>query len=262
LEKCRFVANRGPGIWFDIGNENCTVRNCLIADNEDAGIFYEISYGLNAHDNVVIGNGYAFSPSAWGGQGGIVLSSSPNCIVTRNLLIANREGFNFREQARITQRIDHLDPNYQEQIGNHDEQIRNNVIAYNENAQTRGWFDVSDQRHWPRKLQEAKPEGAAAPIEGVSLETLHIDCSNNLYAREDNQPLFIWGTNWLHHIDYSTIATIQSELDLEKGSRLLPLTFHDFAKRDFRIPRNSPVFRMKCYPQGEVPDVMLGAIKQ
>jgi hypothetical protein len=262
LEKSRFVANRGCGVWFDIGNENSTVRNCLIADNEDAGIFYEISYGLNAHDNVVIGNGYAFSPKAWGGQGGIVLSSSPNCIVTQNLLIANREGFNFREQARITQRIDHSDPTYQEQIWNHDEQIRNNVIAYNQNAQTRGWFDVSDQRHWPRKLQEAKPEGAAAPAEGVSLEALHLDCSNNLYARKDNQPLFIWGTDWLRHVDYPTIAAIQSALNLEKGSRLMPLGFRDFLKRDFRIPKNSAVFSLKCYPHGEVPDVVLGAIKQ
>jgi hypothetical protein len=261
LERSRFVANHGIGLWFDIGNENCTVRNCLIADNEDAGIFYEISYGLNAHDNVIIGNGYAFSPNAWGGQGGVVLSSSPNCVVTRNLLIANREGFNFREQARITQRIDHLDPNYQEQIWNHDEHIRNNVIAYNQKAQTRGWFDVSDQRHWPRKLQEAKPERATARIEGVSLEALHLDFSNNLYACDDNQPLFIWGTNWLRHVDYSTLATIQSELNLEKGSRLLPLAFQDFVKRDFRIPKHSPVFRMKCYPRGEVPDVMLGAIK-
>jgi len=39
LEQSRFLRNRGSGIWFDIGNENCTVRNCLIAYNEDAGIF-------------------------------------------------------------------------------------------------------------------------------------------------------------------------------------------------------------------------------
>ena len=42
LERSRFVRNRGNGIWFDIGNTNCTVRQCLIADNEDAGVFYEI----------------------------------------------------------------------------------------------------------------------------------------------------------------------------------------------------------------------------
>jgi hypothetical protein len=260
LEKSRFVANRGSGIWFDIGNENCTVRNCLLADNEDAGLFYEISYGLNAHDNVAVGNGFASTPGAWGAQGGIVLSSSPNCQITRNLLVGNREGFNFREQARITSRIDHPEPGYQEQIWNHDEQIRNNVIAYNQNVQTRGWFAMSDQRHWPRRLQEAKPEGASAPVEGISLETLHFHCSDNAYAREENQPLFIWGPKWMRHIDYSTIDTIQSELNLENGSRLLPLAFHDFRKRDFRMPSQSPVFRMKCYPRGEVPDVSLGAV--
>jgi len=42
LERSRFVRNRGNGIWFDIGNTNCAVRQSLIADNEDAGIFYGI----------------------------------------------------------------------------------------------------------------------------------------------------------------------------------------------------------------------------
>ena len=261
LEKSQFIANHGPGIWFDIGNENCTVRNCLIADNEDAGIFYEISYGLHAHDNVVVGNGLVTDPPAWGGQGGIVLSSSPNCVVRRNILVGNREGFNFREQARITQRIDHLDSNYQEEIGNHDEQIWNNVIAYNRNAQTRGWFGVSDQRQWPRKLQEAKPEGASAPIAGISLETLHLDLSHNLYAREDSQPLFIWGTNWLRHVEYSTVAGVRSDLNLEKGSRIAALPFRDYTARDFRLRRNNIVFRLHCYPRGEVPGVVLGPVR-
>jgi hypothetical protein len=64
LERSRFVRNRGNGIWFDIGNEHCTVRQCLIADNEDGGIFDEISYGLQAHDNVITGNGFATTPGA------------------------------------------------------------------------------------------------------------------------------------------------------------------------------------------------------
>ena len=59
----------------------------------------------------------------------------------------------------------------------------------------------------------------------------------------------------------SMIETIQSELNLEKGSRLLPLAFDDFVKRDFRMSKQSPVFGVKCYPRGEVPDVVLGAIK-
>jgi len=77
LEHSTFIENRGNGIWFDIGNEDCQVRNCLIAHNEDAGIFYEISYGLHAHDNVIVGNGFANTPGSWGAAAGISLSSSP-----------------------------------------------------------------------------------------------------------------------------------------------------------------------------------------
>ena len=250
LENSRFVANHGCGIWFDIGNENCTVRNCLIADNEDAGIFYEISYGLHAHDNVVVGNGFATTPHAWGGQAGIVLSSSPNCLVERNLIVANREGFNFREQSRTTHRIGDPDPKHEEPIWNHDEHICNNVIAYNRDAQTRGWFDVTDQRHWPSKLQ--------TPAANLSLETLEIVMAQNVYAREDNQPLFIWGTEWGRHVSYQTIPDIQSELNLENGSQSADLEFIAPAKRDLRLPQQSSAFKMNCYPIGDVPDVRLG----
>jgi hypothetical protein len=84
LEKSQFLSNRGNGIWFDIGNESCVVRNCLIADNEDAGIFYEISYGLHAHDDVIVGNGFRETPGSWGAASGIALSSSPDCTIERN----------------------------------------------------------------------------------------------------------------------------------------------------------------------------------
>ena len=106
LERSRFVRNRGNGIWFDIGNTNCTVRQCLIAENEDAGIFYEISFSLHAHDNVIVGNGFAPTPGAWGAQAGISLSSSPGCLIERNLIAGNREGFNFREQLRTTSTVE------------------------------------------------------------------------------------------------------------------------------------------------------------
>lgn len=252
LEQSRFLANHGCGVWFDIGNETCTVRNSLIADNEDAGIFYEISYGLHANDNVVTGNGFASSPGAWGAQAGIALSSSPNCIVERNLIVGNREGFNFREQSRTTSRIDNPDPQHEEPIWNHEERIRNNVIAYNRDAQTRGWFDVTDERHWPSKMQ--------TPAATMSLETLGIAMTQNVYAREDNQPLFIWGTNWRRHQNYQATGVIQSELNLENGSQLVDLKFVAPAKRDLRLPQESPAFEMNCYPVGDVPDVRLGAL--
>jgi hypothetical protein len=106
IEQSRFLNNHGPGIWFDIGNENCTVRNTLAAGNESAGIFYEVSYGLHVHDNVITGNGLTAIPQAWGIAAGVSISSSPDCVIERNLLVGNKEGVAFREQDRTTPRID------------------------------------------------------------------------------------------------------------------------------------------------------------
>ena len=160
LEKCQFLNNRGNGIWFDIGNEHCEVRNCLIADNEDAGIFYEISYGLHAHDNVIVGNGFDDTPGSWGAASAIALSSSPDCVIERNLIVGNREGFNFREQDRKTPLIDDKRERW---VWNHDQTIRNNVLAYNRDAQVWGWFDVNDGRHWPAALQDPTKRRRTTP---------------------------------------------------------------------------------------------------
>lgn len=275
IDHCRVLNNRGSGLWFDIGNENCEVRNCLIADNEDAGIFYEISYGLHAHDNVIVGNGLADSPGAWGAQAGICLSSSPNGVIERNLLIANREGFDFREQGRTTPRLDPKKGDKEVAVWNHDSIIRNNVLANNRYAQTWGWFDVLDERHWPARLQEKKPEaGIAVPNQaadyvakdqngqpvGLTLEKLGLTFANNLYDVPDGQPLFNWGTAWRRHTYYPSLAAVHQELGFETGSRVVPFVFGDYLIRDFRVPADSPALKMGCYPHGDIPDVRLGIL--
>ena len=160
LENSRFLKNRGSGVWFDISNVDCTVRNCLIADNEDAGIFYEISYGLHAHDNVVVGNGLAGSKGAWAPNGGICVSSSPGCVIERNLIIGNQQGFCFREQSRTTRTTAYLERgtagrsrSAEVPIWNHDEVVRDNLVVNNRTAQVQGWFDIATERHWPRVMQ-------------------------------------------------------------------------------------------------------------
>jgi hypothetical protein len=171
LEKSRFVRNRGNGIWFDIGNENCTVRQCLIADNEDSGIFYEISFGLKAHDNVIVGNGFATTPGAWGAQAGVSISSSPGCVLERNIIAGNREGFNFREQSRTTPLIGQKAA---VPIWCHNEEIRRNIIALNRDAQVWGWFDVQDGRHWPSSGQQAQGSQKAQATPSLSLSDLRL----------------------------------------------------------------------------------------
>ncbi len=284
IEKSRFIANRGIGIWFDIGNENNTVRNCLIADNEDAGIFYEISYGLHAHDNVIINNGFTADPYAWGANGGIALSSSPGCEIERNLILGNKEGFQFREAKRTTPRINdtmstddviNKAPN-EEAVWNHDQKIHNNVFAWNRDAGVWGWFDVNDQRMWPRALWEKNTADKAAPgdmaadyvakgqvktPQNMALPDLNFQFSNNLYTPGDNGGVFNWGTGWKRNRKYLQIAEVNKELNLEQNSVVAPFAVKDYLTRDLRVPADSLALKMKCYPQGEVPGVMLGVLK-
>ncbi len=276
FERSRFLENRGNGIWFDIGNEDNTVSHCLIADNEDAGIFYEISYGLKATDNVILGNGLQSGPGAWGAAAGIALSSSPGCLIEHNLLIGNKEGLAFREQKRTTPKIDDPKGTPEHPVWNHDTTVRNNTLAYNRDAQVWGWFDVNDERHWPSVMQEHKPENTKAAQDiakeygakddkgqplGLSLETLNFKFENNLYAAHDNQGVFNWGTSWKRNKKYENLDAVRAELKLEQGSIVEPFDFPDYLTRNFVVPAGSPVFRQHAYPRGPVPDVELGVLE-
>jgi Right handed beta helix region len=273
IERSQFLNNRGNGLWFDIGNEKCVVHHCLIADNDDAGIFYEISYGLHAHDNVIVGNGFRETPGSWGAGAGISLSSSPDCVIERNLIIGNREGFDFREQDRKTPRIDDEKERW---IWNHDERITHNVLALNRDAQVWGWFDVDDGRQWPAALQVAaeKEKGRAArdlaaPYQardrvgaptGLTLEKLAITFEDNLYDARPWQGLFHWGVAWKRNKRFATLDEVRAELKLESGGRAAEFRVENLQSRDFRVPAGSPALVMGCYPKGEIPGVQLGAM--
>ena len=65
----RFVDNEvdhngGPGIWFDNGVSDVTVRGNRSHDNHESGIMFEISSGASITDNAVWNNG--FGHAAWG----------------------------------------------------------------------------------------------------------------------------------------------------------------------------------------------------
>ncbi|MHB8952353.1 MAG: right-handed parallel beta-helix repeat-containing protein [Pirellulaceae bacterium] len=279
IEKSQFVKNRGNGIWFDIGNENTTIRNCLIADNEDAGIFYEISYGLHAHDNVILGNGLSSGFRAWGANGGIALSSSPDCVIERNLIVGNKEGFQFREQERTTVRIGQEKGAAEVSIWNQNEAIRNNVLALNRDAQVWGWFATADERAWPAGLQQSasvvdnetagnetvksvtSPDGSIGPLTGtvvLALDMLHFSFENNLYVVHPSQGLFNWGSEWSRHKKYANLDDVRRELKLDTGGRVGDCGIPNYHSRDFRVPASASAVQMRCYPKGDVPGVRLG----
>lgn len=273
LERSQFVRNRGNGIWFDIGNTNCTVRQCLIADNEDAGIFYEISFSLHAHDNVIVGNGFASTAGAWGAQAGISLSSSPDCVIERNVIAGNREGFNFREQTRTTPTIE---DRAERPVWNHDELIRHNLIVLNRDAQVWGWFDVKDNRHWPASSVLTNQTGAAATAkpgdiagayaattsegqpQGLTLEKLRLRFENNVYFAAPGQGWFKWGTSWARHESYAGLIEFQRDLGLDADSQVLDPGFADVRQLDFRLRADAMSLLKESYPRGPVPGVIFG----
>ncbi len=273
LEQSRFVRNRGNGIWFDIGNTDCTVRQCLITDNEDAGLFYEISFALLAHDNVIVGNGFAPTAGAWGAQAGISLSSSPGCVIERNLIIGNREGFNFREQTRSTPTIE---DRRGQPVWNHDQLVRHNLIVLNRDAQVWGWFDVKDNRHWPASSAAANQTGTTAnakpgdiagadtaktsegqPV-GLTLETLRLRFESNIYFAAPGQAWFKWGPTWARHKSCANLSEFQSDLSIDTGSRALDPRFADMLQLDFRLREETMSLLKENYPKGPVPGVALG----
>lgn len=290
IQNSQFVDNRGTGIWFDIGNEDCIVRNCLLANNEDTGIFYEISYGLQLRDNVIAGNGWARYPGWWGGWSGASLSSSPGAVVERNLFVGNREGFDFREQNRTTPRLFKPKGTPEVAVWNHDSTIRNNTFALNAEAQVWGWFDTKEEAHWPRAMQDPivqtaavagtdaiagadavrpkddlaadyQAKGETSKPKNLSLETLNLTFTDNVYAPAENGRITRWGPDWAKkNRIYTDLKTLQSALNLDKGSVVAPVQFADTAAFDFRVPADSIALKMGAYPRGEVPGVKLGVL--
>jgi parallel beta-helix repeat protein len=74
--------NNGPGIWFDVANQNATIRNSVSYENNSAGIMYEISWTGSIYNNLSYDNRGSFGI-------GIYISSSAGCNVFNNTIWGN-----------------------------------------------------------------------------------------------------------------------------------------------------------------------------
>jgi hypothetical protein len=94
--------NDGPGIWYDIDNQNGLIDSNSVTSNKWRGIFYEISYSGEIAHNVIVGNGFE-NPAATVGAcdgAGVLVSSSSNVEVHHNVLSANKNGLCYQETDR------------------------------------------------------------------------------------------------------------------------------------------------------------------
>jgi hypothetical protein len=103
MRRVRVIGNDGPGIWYDIDNEDALIEQCWCEGNTGPGIMYEISAGAVIRNNVCWKNGYnprkdftwdSRENSVGGdepvyGQG-ILIQMSRDCQVYNNTCVGNR----------------------------------------------------------------------------------------------------------------------------------------------------------------------------
>jgi hypothetical protein len=183
-------------------------------------------------------------------------------VIERNLIVGNREGFNFREQTRTTPRIG--DPK-EVPVWNHDELVRHNIIVLNRDAQIWGWFDIKDNRHWPAAARKevnsatvARSAEQAAQSQALTLEQLRLRFQANVYFAAPGQGWFEWGVTWGRHTSYPNLAEFAGELGIDEGSQAIDLGFSNLVARDYRITQETMNRVQENYPHGPVPDVILG----
>jgi hypothetical protein len=257
FDRCVVSRNNGPGIWIDFGNEEVEVKNCLLIENGTTGVYYEASYTLHAHDNVLFFNNAV----------GIGLSTSMGCLIERNLFVGNRSvGFMNGNGTRGVYRIDtpetspdknpsHWFPSGQAYwIWSAENTVRNNIFAYNV-AQVSGWQDVTEAPYqWPSHLDA--PMQAFIAEQGDAMQLHH---ENNFFVQTSaSTPLFSGIFSEQNRTFYTLETLRQVRPDVEAGSRTGQIAFADRNALDLRIPANSEAVQMGCYPQGEVPGVKLG----
>jgi parallel beta-helix repeat protein len=239
FDRCRVMDNRGCGIWYDIGNEKSEVKNCYIANNDEGGIFYEISYGLHAHDNLIVNNANRGEHvgDAWG-TGGVTLSSSEGCTIEYNTMIGNRDGIAFREQDRSTPRIDDSRKDFR--ILNRDHVLRNNVVAYSQAYNVAFWMDTNFFGPHPGGGDANRPifENPA---------TLNIRFENNLLWPIAGRPNYLYGAPWRSKSKQFKLPNeFAQSCGVADTSRVGDPLFTDVVAGDYRLRDDSPAKSMNA----------------
>ena len=237
FDGCRAIDNRGPGIWYDIGNEKAEVKNCYIEGNDEAGIFYEISYGLHAHDNIIVNNAnQGESPGGAWGMGGVTLSSSENCVVENNTFAFNRDGVALREAERATPRINDKPGAAEVRIFNRNHVVRNNVIAYSQAFNVALWMDTTFFGPHPSGGDKSKPVSEDP-------RTLNLRFENNLLAALPGRPNYLYGASWRSKSRQpetpDAFASV-SGLDISGSRAVADPGFRDARASDFSLLPASP----------------------
>lgn len=226
LSRVEAARNDGPGIWFDIDNRGCVIRQSVCYDNTGHGIFIEISGGFIITNNLMFNNG---TKGEWGAAG-ICIAESEDCIVEHNTCVGNPTGISIREQGPRA---------FRGRFGEVSYHVRNfimraNICAFNSLYQFGLWSD---------NVFFGPHPSAAVGSRGTPLDPaeMNLRIDGNLYYAAEGQGMVLWGVPWRErHRKYDTPEAFTADHGHDAHTLVADPLFVDSGAHDFRLRPDSP----------------------
>jgi len=250
-DRCVFRRNGGAGLWFDIDVRNVNVHNCEFLENELSGLFIEISRQITAQNNLAVRNGVdAVGKADEWGIGGIEIAESMNCKIDHNTCVENDCGISMREQGPRDVRT----PQGHLPFHNVEDQITNNVCAFNMEYQIGLWWDnpffgmhpsergrFASEDEFQQYTQRTAPETIYDPQK----QRLRID--GNLYDARGNQGVALLGVGWRSgHKKFTTFEQYTQATGWDSNGKFADPHFRDPKSADYRFNPTSPAAAMQA----------------
>jgi len=217
--------NDGPGIWLDIDNRDCVIRQCVCYDNTGHGIFVEISGAIIVTNNLCYDNGRKPNWSA----AGICIAESEDCVVEHNTCVGNPTGISVREQGPRS---------FKGKFGEVSYWVRNficqhNICAFNSEYQFGLWSD--NVFFGPHPSPNVGSRGT--PLDPAA-NSYRID--HNLYYAAEGQGMVLWGCPWRNkHKKYPDLARFTAERGYDEHTVVTDPQFVDLENDDYRLQAES-----------------------
>ena len=233
--------NIGSGIWFDVNNQNATIKNS-ISHHNGKGIHYEISHTGKIYNNLVYKNQYQYdvltfnpdnfepnAPTAYG----IYVSSSDGVEVFNNTVVYNdRSGISVTGPVR--------DDGDGHKVYSYAADLRNNLVAMNAAytgpipaGKTRDPFEYQIYNGGPNAVEDPSLTNELVPFSGN-------ESDYNLFLLRNggaNQTINSFGFNsWAHQ----TLAKWRTDTGQDLHSLIAEPLFLNALLEDYRVAANSP----------------------
>jgi hypothetical protein len=225
FERCTFRNNGGPGLWFDIDDADVTVRNCLFEDNEQHGVFIEISRDIYVLNNRFFRNGLRGEGLAGWSVAGLTLAESRSCVVAHNLFMGNKDGLALREQGPRYVDTPDLGEVPFRNVGH---VICDNISVLNQGYQLGLWYDSAFFGMHPGEREQYKTEEEHAAAVQRDRPDYWFDplqqgllIDRNLYWAAEGQKLVLYGCPWrARSREFADLAAFTEATGFERAGRV------------------------------------------